>query len=298
MALGVAPGIAIFSSFNGSGLRAVIAMRLRGPAVGDRIVRDDSHGGALEIRSDAGTFKLVSGGTSWTRDVAGRGAVRVHLPGSAGIGTFRRSRARLVAHRRAVEMNLAAPDLTVGALRRVIGPVDGDAPRASGEIALDRDVARQLRVASGDRISIIYPGGRTRLVRVRGRFHAHAGTTLEIGALVVLPDLGRPDTRVVVADGDSIGWFANLGQTSGGGGGVAYEIGSAGSVIQPLVWIPLAIYQSLFLLLPLVLSAAVLAIGLDRRRREKQLLPLAGAPPQTFTLLAVIRGCLISQALP
>ena len=116
MALGVAPGIAIFSSFNGSDPRAVIAMRLRGPAASDRIVRDDSHGGALEIRSDAGTFTFVRGGTLWTRDVAGRGAVQVHLPASAGIGTFRRSRARLVAHGRAVDTNLAAPDLTVGAL--------------------------------------------------------------------------------------------------------------------------------------------------------------------------------------
>jgi hypothetical protein len=220
------------------------------------------------------------------------------VPPGSRVESFRTLGLRLVGRERVAAVTVADPDPS--------GPFDaagnlssGRRPRAAAEILLTDALARRLHVGIGDHVTAIAASGRRSfsvvgLGSVSQRLTSGGGATVD--ALV------RPGGLTGAAGGGRT-WLIRLAHspfaagTSGGSGGPGASLSYEGAGRYELLSIGLlSLFQVLALALPLYLTVAVLAIGLERRAWRSRLLMLAGADGRLVTSIAVMRGILVGVA--
>ena len=234
----------------------------------------------------------------WSAVERRAGAPGATVPPGSRVVSFRTLGLRLVGRERVAEVAVADPDPS-GPFRAAGSVSSGRRPLAAGEILLTGALAHRLQVGIGDHVTAIEASGRRTFAVVGLGSVPHlltsgGGTTAE--ALV------RPG-GLTGAAGGSRTWLIRLAHSplaagnSGGGGGPGASFSYAGAGrYEPLAIGVLSLFQVLALALPLYLTVAVLAIGLERRAWRSRLLMLAGADGRLATSIAVLRGVIIGVA--
>ncbi len=239
--------------------------------------------------------RLRSHGLGWTDRPQGTAAPGAVVPAGSRVETFRTLGVRLIGQQRTTGVTIGDADPSHSF--QAAGSVSaGRWPRTAGEILLTSDLARRLRVGLGGRVSAIEARAR-RTFAVVGL--GSIGRGLSSGGGPVVEALVRPG-GLTGATGGGRTWLIRLARSpfgagaSGGtaGSGIAISYQGAGSY-QGVELGFLAILQVLALALPLFLTVAVLAIGLERRAWRARLLMLAGADARLLAAIAALRGVAI-----
>ena len=217
------------------------------------------------------------------------------VPAGSRVETFRTLAVRLVGQQRTTDVTIGDADPS-GSFHAAGSVAEGRRPRGAGEILLTTDLARRLRVRIGGHVTAIEANAR-RSFAVVGL--GSVSRRLASGGGAAVEALVRPG-GLAGAAGVGRTWLIRIARSpfgAGGGGGsagpgVAISYQGAGSY-QGVELGFLAILQVLALALPLFLTVAVLAIGLERRAWRARLLVLAGADARLIAWIAALRGVVI-----
>jgi len=242
-------------------------------------------------------ISLRSHGLGWSEHQHPQGSAvpGAVVPVGSRVETFRTLAVRLVGQQRTTDVTIGDADPS-GSFHAAGSVSAGRRPRAAGEILLTSDLARRLRVGIGGRVTAI-EGRAPRSFTVVGL--GSVSRRLSSGGGPVVEALTRPG-GLAGAAGVGRTWLIRLARSpfgAGGGGGsagpgVAISYQGAG-YYGALELAFLAIVQVVALALPLFLTVAVLAIGLERRAWRARLLILAGADARLIAWIAALRGVVI-----
>jgi hypothetical protein len=205
---------------------------------------------------------------------------------------------RLIGRNRVASARLADADLRDPLLRDRSHVVAGRAPSSAGEVALTRTFASDLDVGLGNDVRGPSNGAALHVVGLIDHGPETFSGQLD-GMLAPRSLLGAPDvTRVWLISIPAVTQGLGGGEMVRGSGGATFGASTSYSAAAaaPVNVIGATIAQVFSLVLPLYLMAAILAIGLQRRARERGLLVLAGADMRTLRLLAWARGAIVALA--
>jgi hypothetical protein len=232
------------------------------------------------------------------------GGVQVHpshgtalvAPAGSRAATYDVVTRRLIGHDRVSTARLGDADLSDPLVRARSHVVAGRAPRAVGEVALTQALASDLDVGVGDVVRGLSDGGVLHVVGLID--HGPESSSGQLGGMLAPRSLHSSPTvtRVWLISLPAVMQSLITSETVGGPHGAAF--GASTSYTRTATGhvniVGATLAQLFSLILPLYLMAAILAIGLQRRARERSLLLLAGADAYALRLLAWARGAIVA----
>ena len=216
----------------------------------------------------------------------------VTVPRGSRVSAFGAAPLSLIGNRRLVEATAVDASLRGGPAAAGVRIAAGRVPASIGEVALDGDLARRLRVGVGDSVQ----DGRRRL-RVVGLLEQPVRLAADRSADAVLAP-----GALSGASGGWVEWLVRVPDRSNllapglHAGGLSAHARldadpparrSGGELVAA------GFAEAAALIIPLFIVGAVLAMGVERRVRERALLALAGAGPGALRTLEALRGALI-----
>jgi hypothetical protein len=257
----------------------------------------------------AGNRMTFGASGSGTGELAGDRVPTVTAPAGTTVLTFHSDTTRVQHGDRAVAVDVDDADLEApaGALEGTIS--DGRAPAAPGEVAATADLLATLRAGLGSRVILrtgVLAGTDATVVGVlaRGEDGDPAPTLLVAPRLLATSTMRTFEAAIPPSGLSSSRSGGGQSSVSSSGGPIdapgptsSMVQGSSGVVGGGLVvayYFELAIFETVLLVLPMLLMIAVLAVGMSRRLEELRLLALSGATVRFIGLVASVRGVVVA----